>query len=135
MTQSGILYNLATNYEAMLLSEQGDYKTAYEILHPLKNKLDMNSLQMLKQLAYRNHDSQEAIQLGDRIFRETPNYETAFINALCYAELGQDKPTVGWLESAIREGMPHVEAMLSKSEFDSIRDSISFQEFKKRHET
>ena len=94
LTQSGVLYTLATNYEANLLNEQGDYKTAYEILHPLKNKLDLSSWQLLQQLAYRNHQCEEAIQLGNKIFGENPNYETAFINALCYAELGQARPAV-----------------------------------------
>lgn len=130
-TQSGVLYTMATNYEAILLNEQGDYKTAYEILHPLKNKLNLSSWQILQHLAFRNRDWNEAIQLGNKIFSEAPNYDVAFLNALCYAELGQAKPAVGWLESAVREGMPHVEAMLSKSEFDSIRNSTPFQDFQK----
>lgn len=132
MTQSGVLYTMATNYEAILLNEQGDYKAAYEILHPLKNKLSISSWQVLQYLAYRNQDWKEAIQLGDRIFSETPNYDVAFLNALCYAELKQPRETVGWLESAVRQGMPHVEAFLSKSEFDAIRNSVPFQEFQKR---
>lgn len=135
MTQSGVLYTMATNYEAILLNEQGDYKTAYEILHPLKNKLSTSSWQLLQNLAYRNHNWNEAIQLGNLLFSEAPNYEIAFLNALCYAELGQAKPAVGWLESAVRQGMPHIGAMLSKSEFDSIRDSNPFQDFKKRQMT
>lgn len=129
LTQSGVIYNLATYYEAILLNEQGDYKTAYEILHPLKNKLDMHAWQLLQQLAYHNHECKEAIKLGDRIFSEMPNYEIAFINALCYAELQQPKPAVGWLESAVRHGLPHVQAMLSKNEFDSIRESVPFKDF------
>ena len=133
MTQSGVLYTQATTYEATLLNEQGDYKTAYEILHPLQTKLNLPSLQMLQQLAYRNHDWNEAIQLGNQIFREAPSYEVAFINSLCYAELRQAKPTVGWLVSAVRLGLPHVKAMISKSEFDSIRNSVPFQEFIKQH--
>ncbi len=135
MTQSGVIYTMATNYEAILLNERGDYKTAYDILLPLKNKLDSASLQMLQYLAYRNHDRKEAIQLGNQIFNETPNYETAFINAMCYAELAQPKPAVGWLESSVRYGMPHLDAILSKSEFDAIRDSAPFQEFKIRQKS
>lgn len=135
MTQSGVLYTMASNYAAILLNEKGDFKTAYEILHPLKNKLDLTASQMLQYLAYRNQAWQEAIQLGNRIFSEAPNYEVAFLNALCYAELGQAKPSVGWLESAIRQGMPHIDAMLSKGEFDSIRTTPLFQELKNRQNT
>lgn len=132
MTQSGLLYNAATNYEAILLNERGDYKAAYEILHPLKNKLNLASSQVLQYLAYRNQDWNEAIRLGNYIFSETPNYDVAFLNALCYAALKQPKQAVGWLESAVREGMPHIQAMLSKSDFDPIRDSVLFQDFQKR---
>ncbi len=129
VTRSGVLYTSATDYLAKLLNEQGDYKTAYEILYPLKNKLNLSSWELLQHLAYRNHDCKEAIQLGNQIFSEAPHYETAFINALCYAELGEAKPAVGWLESAVRQGLPHVKAMLAKNEFDSIRNSQPFQDF------
>jgi stage IV sporulation protein FB len=132
MTQSGLLYLMATHYEAILLNDRGDYKTAYEILHPLKNKLDPAALPLLQLLAYRNQDYREAIQIGNSIFREDPHAETAFINALCYAALGEAKPAVGWLDSALREGLPHTEAALDKKEFDAIRQSPEFQDFIKR---
>lgn len=132
MTEAGVLYTMATNYEAILLKAQGDYKKAYEILHPLKNKLDLSAWEMLQQLAYYNRDWKEAIQLGNRIYSEKPHYEIAFINALSYAELGQEKPAVGWLESAIREGIPNIRVLLSKNEFDSIRSTESFQSLQKK---
>lgn len=131
MTQSGVLYTQATNYEAILLNERGDYKAAYEILHPLKNKLDLSSWQVLQYLAYRNEDLKEAIQLGNRIFSERPSYDVAFLNAVCYAQLQQPKQAVGWLESANRVGMPQMKEMLSKHEFDPIRENVLFQEFQK----
>lgn len=134
MTQSGVLYILATYYEALLLNEQGDYKTAYEILYPLKSHLDIPAKKMLQELAYHNREWNEAIQIGNRIFSESPDYDIAFINALSYAELGQAKPSVGWLESAVRQGMPHVGAMLSKNEFDPIRNTDLFQNFKNRQQ-
>ena len=126
-TQSGVLYNLATNYEALLLKEKGDYKNAYEILLPIKNKLDLSAWNTLQQLAYQNKDWNEVIQLGNRIFNESPSYGVAFLNALSYAALHQAKPAVGWLRSALREGMPHFEVMLSKTEFDPIRQSEEFR--------
>jgi stage IV sporulation protein FB len=132
-TKSGVFYNLATYYQAIILNERGEFKKAYEMLKPLKNQLDAAAWPLLQKLAYRNHDSDEAIQLGNKLFGETPSYEIAFINALCYAEKNEAKPAVGWLESAVRHGMPHVLAMLSKSEFDDIRKTPIFQEFKKKN--
>ncbi len=133
MTQSGVLYATATYYEGLLLSERGDYKTAYEILHPLKNKLDIPGKKLLQQLAYHNKEWNEVVQIGNRIFSESSDYETAFMNALSYAQLGEAKPAVGWLDSAARQGMPHVPAMLTMNEFDPIRDSTAFQNFANQH--
>ncbi|MBS4170616.1 Uncharacterized protein NEOC95_001347 [Neochlamydia sp. AcF95] len=126
-TQSGVLYRQATYHEALLLNEKGDYKAAYEILYPLKNKFHLPIWQLLQDLAYHNQDWKEAIQLGNRIFSEAPSYQTALTNALSYAQLGLSKPAVGWLESAFRQGMPYKTPILSKSEFDSIRPSSAFQ--------
>lgn len=129
MTQSGVLYDLATYYEASLINEQGDYKAAYEILHPLKNRLDLKAWQLLQQLAYHTQHYDEAITLGNHIFSESPHYETAFINALCYAALNQPNPVVAWLTSAKRHGMSHLKVLLLKAEFDSIRKSAPFIKF------
>lgn len=127
LTQSGVIYRQATYHEALLLSEKGEYKAAYEILYPLKNKFHLPIWQLLQDLAYHNQEWKEAIQLGDRIFSEAPSYQTALTNALSYAQLGAAKPAVRWLESAIRHGMPYTAPILSKVEFDSIRSSSAFQ--------
>jgi hypothetical protein len=111
------------------LTEKGDYKKAYEILSPLKNRLDLTSRKMLHDLAYRNQAWQEAIAIGNKLFIENSDYKIAFVNALCYAILGQPKPAVSWLKAAVRQGMPHLKIMLSKEEFDKIRNSSFFQDF------
>lgn len=130
MTKSGVLFNSSSHYLATLMTEKGHYKEAYQILLPLKKKLGISAWQLLQQLAYRNHDCDMAIKLGDELFKEAPNYETAFINALCYGEKGEAKPAIGWLSSAVRRGMPHALAMLSKTEFDPIRQTPEFIQFK-----
>ena len=90
---------------------------------------------MLQYLAYRNHDRKEAIQLGNQIFNETPNYETAFINAMCYAELAQPKPAVGWLESSYVMACLTLMLFFQKANLMPFATALLFQEFKIRQKS
>lgn len=130
MTKSGVLYLRASAYSVFILEDKKEYRAAYEMLLPLKKELNFSALKVLQRLAYQNHDLKEAVEIGNEIFAENPDYEVAFTNALAYAENQQAKQSVGWLESAIRHGMPHAEVILSKNEFDPIRDTPAFKKLK-----
>lgn len=130
MAKFGLIYINATEHVAGLLIEKGDFKSAYDLLIPISNKISTESLRMLHQLAYRHGEWEEAIALGTRSYQSIPSYDTAIINALCLSILGKARPAIGWLQCAIREGLPNLQEVLAKREFDNIRSDPLFQTLK-----
>ena len=135
VTKSGILNVNATQYIAEILSSQGHYQEAFDLLTPITSKLNPNSLRLMQHLAYRLGDCKHALEIGTKAYQLLPTYDTAFINAICCASQAQIKPAIGWLQCAIREGMPNALALLRKSEFDKIRSEPAFQALIKQQET
>lgn len=130
MTKAGVIFQTATQYLANLLSQTGEFRKAYEMLSPISSKLDLESLRLLHQLAYRNNEWKAAATFGNQSYQAFPNYETALINAFSYSLLGEVRPAIGWLQCAIREGLPNLPEVLKKEEFDKIRNDPLFQGFK-----
>lgn len=131
LAKSGIIYINASEYAAALLAEKGSLKEAYDILMPLSHKLSADSLRLLHQLAYRQGQWQEAVALGTRSYQTIPNYETALINAFCLAILGEVRPAIGWLQCAVKEGLPNLKEILHQREFDNIRNDPLFQKLER----
>lgn len=123
----GLLYVTATEYAARILAEQGRYKQAYDWLVPLQNRLSSEYLHLLQQLAYRVQEWEQAVKIGQQAYQKDPLMDTALINALSYAIMGQAIPAVGWLRCAVQLGLPNVQAVVEKREFDAIRQSDAFQ--------
>jgi Zn-dependent protease len=123
----GLLYVTATEYAARILAEQGCYKQAYDWLVPLQNRLSPEYLQLLQQLAYRVQEWEQAVKIGQQAYQKDPLMDTALINALSYAIMGQATPAVGWLRCAVQLGLPNVQTVVEKREFDAIRQSEAFQ--------
>lgn len=123
----GVLYITATQYGARILAEQGDYKLAYLWLYPIKNRLSVDYLLLLQHVAYRLQEWDDAIVVGELISREEPLADSALLNALSYAIMGKAVPAVGWLRSAVDLGIPDVNQVIAKREFDMIRNSSPFQ--------
>jgi len=130
--KSGLIYHLATEYAGTLLANKGDVKGAYAMLEPISDKLSPVALRLLHQLAYSQGQWKEAITIGDRAYQSLPSYEIAIVNALCHSILGHVRPAIGWLQCAIREGVPNLQEVLDKREFDVIRQDPSFQQFQKK---
>lgn len=130
----GMLYVTVTQYAARILAEQGNFKQAYLWLYPLKNRLSLDYLHLLQQLAYRIQEWEEAVKIGQQIYQQEPSVETALINSLAYAIMGQATPAVGWLRSAIQQGLPNVQQVIEKREFDAIRQTDVFQNWLKSYE-
>lgn len=127
-SRAGVIYLTATQDMAHILYEKGRFKEAFELLYPLKNQINYDSLRLLHQLAFQSGQWKAAVELGNLSYQILPSYDTALLNALSYSLQGDVQPAVGWLECAIRDGMPNVRAILSKSEFDTIRHSQKFQD-------
>lgn len=127
----GMLYVTATQYAARILAEQGNLKQAYQWLYPVKNRVPIDYLHLLQQLAYRLQEWEDAVKIGEQIYQQEPTIDTALINALSYAIMGRAVPAVGWLRSAIQLGMPDVQKVIERREFDAIRNSDPFQKWLK----
>lgn len=131
--RAGLIYQNATEHAAALLVEKGDFKAAYDMLRPICNKLSADSLRTLHQLAYRQGQWEEAVSLGTRAYQSYPTCETAILNALSLSILGKARLAIGWLQCAVREGLPNLQEILAKGEFDNIRNDPLFQELKNQH--
>ena len=126
--QSGIICNTAAQLLADQYYEQGKYQETYDLLYPIKNEIDAPALRILHQTAYHLGNFKEAIELGDRSYHAYPSYDTALVNAFCYGLLGLERPAIGWLQCAIREGLPNIKDVLQKHDFDKIRNEPLFKQ-------
>lgn len=132
-TQKGMLYLNATTDLANLFYRQGKLNEVYDLLAPLKSKLPADTLRILHDSAFRLGKLKEAIEIGDKTYQIYPSYETALINSLGYALLGEVQPAVGWLQRSISDGLPNIKAIFGKEEFDAIRSHPLFKEMQMRH--
>jgi Zn-dependent protease len=128
-TQSGILHNASSEYIAHILSEQGEFEDAYDILLSIEKHLSDAGICLIHRIAYYRRDPGKIETFSKQPFNIQPSADTAFINALGAAMSGKSGAAVGWLRTAEREGMDISAETLSKGEFDPIRNSPSFQEF------
>lgn len=131
LSKSGVIYLTASEYAAALLFEKGEAAAAHQILAPLKAKLSPSGLKLMHQLAYRLGEWSEAALLGEKVYRETPHYEVALMNAVSHSLLGHVRPAVGWLGCTIRDGLPNVQEELGRKEFDPIRHDPLFAQIER----
>ncbi len=127
LTKEGMIHIKATQYMAILMAAEQRFAEAYELLSPLQKQLDPEHLHLLHQLAYRNNDWKNAIALGNRIYRSSPGYDTALLNAYSYSMLGEADPAIEWLKCSIRDGLPNIHVVLHRPEFNNIRQDSRFQ--------
>jgi Zn-dependent protease len=131
--RKGMIFNLATQYLAFLKYEGGDSKEAYQLLLSIRKELASDALCLLHKAAFEQQDFLLVIELGGDCFQTWPTAETALRNAYAHAELSQPIPAVGWLETAIEEGIENVQAVFAEKGFDRIRNEETFQELVARH--
>lgn len=120
--KEGIIYSVATQDMARVLSLMGKDAEAFALLKEVDLKdLNSESLSLLYHLAFRNHDYRLTAKLGDSIYQTEPTIEVAAINALSHYLLGEHQATMGWLQSAQREGSVELAKILQKPEFEPLR--------------
>lgn len=122
----GVLYTTATLLLAQILHAQGHDEEAYALLQPLKSTLTPDMQLLFQQLAYSQKQWEESIQIGNTVYQHQPTYQVALLNAVCHAQLGQVRPAIGWLQCAIRNGLPNLQQVLNRSDFNSIREDPLF---------
>ena len=132
LSEKGVIYETATQHFAEILSQQGKFKDAYDLLLPLRSKLNPEGLLLLHRAAYQSGELHEAIDLGNKVYQNYPNSEVALTNALCHSLLGEVRPAIGWLQCALKQGIPNLHVILSKQEFDAIRGNPMFQDFQRK---
>jgi len=130
MAKAGMIHLAAAQHAALLLSEKGEIKEAHDLLAPISSRLNPEGVRLLHQLAYRKGNWQEAISIGNRAYHYYQDYNIAVINAACHAILGEVGPAIGWLQCAIKEGIPNIHEILAQKEFDPIRNDPLFLELR-----
>jgi len=128
-SKDGILYNLASEYLAQLKSKHGTSKEVYELLSPLEQHLSDPSKIILHKAAFDVRDYSTVMNLSGACFQADPSVEIATMAAKASAALGQVKSTIGWLSSAMREGLDDYKSIVKSEDFNPIRDNPDFKKF------
>ncbi len=129
--KKGMLFELSTQYLAFLKYEKGEIKDAYDLLRSIREELGTDALCLLHKVAFEQKDFSLVVELAGTCFQTLPSVEIALRNAYAHAHLKQAIPSVGWLQTAINEGLANTKEILSDPVFDSIRKDSSFQELAK----
>lgn len=127
--KEGLLFALATQYLAYLQYEKGHFLESYQLLLPIKDALSQDARCLLHKTAFESGDFPLVIELGPTCFQTTANAETALLTALAHAQLKEAIPAVGWLRTAIREGLTNIGEVLRSPAFDLIRSDPVFASF------
>lgn len=129
ITQDGVIHNAAIVNLSNLYFQQGRYQSTLSLLKTFADKLDGPSLALLIQSALHANDLDIITKYGNRAYQELPSYDTAIANAKCYARLNQATPAIGWLQCAIRDGMPNIKEVLVSHDFDNLRSNDNWKAF------
>ncbi len=126
-TGRGLLFVAATETLAKLYSDTGQPSIAYRYLQSIRKQLSPSSLPLLQQLAFDAGDYDTVVRVGKECFQMLPTYKVALTTAFAHAARKESLPAVGWLECAIREGLPNAGGALRDPLFDPIRKDPKFQ--------
>ncbi len=125
----GTMFLSAIQILSKLYFKRHCYEEVFNMLYPQKNVLSLEFLELLQLCGYCTQHYKESREIGEKAFQEAPKAHTALFNALCSARLKQVEPALGWLNSAILEGLVNVEEVLEKEDFDAIRNEKDFIHF------
>lgn len=130
--KKGMIFELSTQYLAFLTYEMGNSKEAYALLQSVRSELGADALCLLHKVAFEQKDFPLVAELGGSCFQTWPSAETALRNAYAHAQLSQTVPTIGWLQTAMGEGLANIPQVLLDPLFDPIRQDPSFESFSKQ---
>ncbi|MBN4066845.1 site-2 protease family protein [Simkania negevensis] len=128
-TKKGLIFSTATEQLAQIYLTHNRKKEAYEILAPIEQTLSIDSLIILQQLACEQQNFPLAAKVGNHLYSLYPTAEVAFYNAISLAALIEEKPAVGWLECAQREGMDITKQTTQDPRFQPIQHGNLFKKF------
>lgn len=133
VAKSGVIYLTATESMAKILDHLGKHEEGFQLLSQVSSKLSPESLLLLQRFAFESSQWKVAAKTGERAYQEFPGYEVALINALSYSQIGEIIPAIGWLQCAIRDGLPNIKSILTKPEFDNIRNTNPFRDIEAKY--
>lgn len=128
-SKEGIIHALSSQYLAYLKFEEGKGKEAYDLLIPIRKELSDDGLFLLHQVAFDQRDFPLVLELGGTCYQAFPTPETAVRNAEAAASLSQTDAAIGWLQTALDEGIENMKEIIGESVFDPIRDHPTFKQF------
>jgi stage IV sporulation protein FB len=131
LAKQGIIFELSTQYLAFLTYDRGEKREAYDLLCSIRKELGGDALCLLHKTAFEQKNFPLVIELAGPCFQSWPTAETALLNAYAHAQLKEATPAIGWLQTAISEGLANVQEVIADPTFDAIRGNSSFQEFLK----
>lgn len=125
---SGMLHMAATARLAELVAARDEYGEAYTLLAPIKSELEIGDLKLFQKCAFKLDHYEEALNVGEGLYREEVSQETALVNAMCASMLKQPEAALGWLLTAQRDGAD-LSTCLADKHFDPIRGLEGFKAF------
>lgn len=129
ITKKGMLYNAATQYIALLKLDDGDKKTAYELLLEIKEQLPDEAKCILHSLAFDEKNFELVAEYSSMCYQINPSLEIALKNAKAYAFLHQAKPSGGWLQTASQFDNFDLGKILEEGVFENVSQDEAFKHF------
>ncbi len=129
---SGMIYNVAVQYLAMIYFEEGRKKEAYELFLKVKDKLSNQAIRQLHELAFNETNFELVAELSTECYQVASNQQTALLNARAFASLGNAKHAGGWLQTAQNLGPLDWNQIVQETFFDKVRDDPEFTKFLKK---
>jgi stage IV sporulation protein FB len=126
---SGILYNLSTQFLAFLKLQEGEREEAYNLLLPIRPQLSEESLCLLHRVAFDMKNYKLVSETAGLCFQRDATVEAAVRNAMACAALGNAACAVGWLQTALSEGLDNLPELLKDPIFDLIRNTDELRTF------
>lgn len=128
-TKRGVIHLEAVERLAQLHFKEKRYLDSYALLKPHIKELSIESLGIAQLAAYYSHAFDEALKIGNKLWRDEPMPQTACFNAFSHAAKGEAAEAVGWLSSMTQNDAKLLADLVHRPEFDAIRDSAIFRSF------
>lgn len=132
-SHQGMIYNMSTQYLAFLEYEEGAALSAYKLLKEVKQDLAPDAACLLHKVAFEAGDFPLVATLSAECFQAHPSVDTALRCSYAHAELGLAEPAIGWLETAVQEGLQNISEIIAHRAFDKIRNDPRFSSWAAQH--
>lgn len=127
-TEKGAICDAARMAMLKIYYAREEYSHAYFLLKQIVAiSWTHEELAMCQKLCFYVQEYRKAIKYGKALFEKVIEPECALILAFCHAHLREVDEAVGWLTTAACHGLTDLPEVLSRQDFDLIRDDPKFQ--------